>query len=324
MKPEISVLIPAWNAESTITAAIWSVLNQSFSRFELLIYIDGATDKTVDMVAPIEDSRIRMIVDGKNRGIVHSRNTLLREAGAPFIAWLDADDIMLPGRLSGQYDFLNANPEIDICGGWAELRNSGLRKVRFGSDRDFLQTSMLFRNPFMQSSIMARNFFKEEEIWFNPEFEYTEDYDLYLRCLAKGKQFGMFPGFVVSYRMPGESEWNAKREKYQLDEKLCRLLERTHSAFIRPDSAPVTLNFLRNNSNISHAQFKIIRPFLVGLKRQLRKEKRYTRGAAAAMLYQRFRLAKLRFGWWRAALMLASTKPGIVNLMLKNRPRWEK
>lgn len=323
MKPEISVLIPAWNAESTITAAIWSVLNQSFSRFELLIYIDGATDKTVDMVAPIEDSRIRMIVDGKNRGIVHSRNTLLREAGAPFIAWLDADDIMLPGRLSGQFDFLNANPEIDICGGWAELRNSELRKVRFGSDRDFLQTSMLFRNPFMQSSIMARNFFKEEEIWFNPEFEYTEDYDLYLRCMAKGKQFGMFPGYVVSYRMPGESEWNAKREKYQLDEKLTKLMLTTHAELLNKESARTILNFIRNNQPVIGEAFRQIRSFLVGIKRKFRKSKQYSQGVAAVLLYQRYRLVKLRFGTWRALLLLVSTKPGIVKTMLANRTKWE-
>ena len=320
--PRISVLIPAWNAENTITAAVWSVLNQSFSDFELLIYIDGATDKTVDMVAPLEDPRIRLMVDGQNRGIVHSRNTLLKAATAPYIAWLDADDIMLPGRLAEQYEYLEANPGVDILGGWAELRNSDLKKVSTGPDRDYLETSLLFRNPFMQSSIMARNFFVQEGLLYDPAFEYTEDYDLYLRCLAAGKHFGMLPRFVVSYRMPGESEWNAKREQYRLDEKLEALLLRTHPS-LESEAAPVVLDFLRNNRRPDAGEFRILRRFLVNLKRRLRREKKYTAGVAAAMLFQRFRLIRLRFGLWRALLRLAGTKPAIVRLMLKNRTRRE-
>lgn len=323
MNPEISVLIPAWNAENTITAAIWSVLNQSFPDFELLVYIDGATDKTVDMVAPIDDSRIKLIIEGENKGIVHSRNALLSKAIAPFVAWLDADDIMLPGRLSAQLEYLKNHPETDFCAGWAELRNSKLKLVKSGTDTDYIHTSLLFRNPFLQSSIMARNFFASENIWYNPEYEYTEDYELYLRCLKSGKKFAVIPNFVVSYRMPGESEWNAKTEKYQLNEKLAQLLLANHADLLNKESAKTILNFIRNNQSLNGEAFRQIRPFLVGLKRKFRKAKLYNQGVAAALLYQRYRLAKLRFGTWRALLLLASTKPGIVKTMLANRTKWE-
>lgn len=322
-QPGISVLIPAWNAENTISAAIWSVLNQSYTDFELLICIDGATDRTVDMVAAIEDPRIRLMVEGQNKGIAQTRNRLLQAANAPYIAWLDADDIMLPGRLAAQYAWLEEHPETDLLAGWAELRNSGLRSVRIGTDTDFIETSLLFRNPLIHSSIMARNFFSSSSLQYDSRFDYTEDYDLYLRCLEAGKRFAVIPQFVVSYRMPAETEWESKKVKYHLDEKLDELLLRTHQG-LDPERARAIRRFLRSSDKPDAQQFKVIRAFLVNLKRRLRKEKRYRTGVAAAMLVQRFRLVRLRFGLWRGLLLLAATKPAVVRCMLRNRIRQDK
>lgn len=322
MKPDISVLIPAYNAENTISAAIWSVLNQSFNDFELLVCIDGATDKTIDMVAGIADSRLRVMVEGFNKGIAHTRNRLLKEATGNYIAWLDADDIMLPGRLAEQFGYMQGHPEVDILGGWAELRNSKLKKVVTGIQPEFMKTSLLFRNPFVQSSIMAKNFFVQEGLHFDPTFDYTEDYDLYLRCLSAGKEFAVLPRFVVSYRLPGAEETDAKNRQYKLDEKLKTLLLRTHPG-VEAEDASVILGFIRNNQQLNSAAFKVVRRFLVNLKRQLRRNKQWGVGVAAALLYQRFRLIKLRFGLVRALLRLAGTRPAIVRLMLKNRTRWQ-
>ena len=322
MKPAISVLIPAYNAENSITAAVWSVLNQSFADFELLVCIDGATDKTIDMVAGISDSRLRVMVEGFNKCIAHTRNRLLKEAKGQYIAWLDADDIALPGRLAAQYDYLQSHPEADLLAGWAELRNSPLKKVVTGTHPDYIKTALLFRNPFIQSSVMAKNFFVQEGLLFNSVFDYTEDYDLYLRCLAAGKHFAVLPRFVVSYRLPGAEESDAKNRQYKLDEKLKTLLLRTHPG-VEADDASVILGFIRNNQKINSAAFKVVRRFLVNLKRQLRRNKQWGVGVAAALLYQRFRLIKLRFGLGRALLRLAGTRPAIVRLMLKNRTRWQ-
>jgi glycosyltransferase involved in cell wall biosynthesis len=322
MKPDISVLIPAYNAENTISAAVWSVLNQSFNDFELLVCIDGATDKTIDLVAGISDTRLRVMVEGFNKGIAQARNRLLKEATGNYIAWLDADDIMLPGRLAEQFDYMQSHPEVDILAGWAELRNSKLKKVVTGIHPEFIKTSLLFRNPFVQSSIMAKNFFVQEGLLFDPAFDYIEDYDLYLRCLSAGKQFAALPRFVVSYRLPGAEESEAKNRQYKLDEKQKNLLLRTHPG-LEAEDASVILGFIRNNQQLNSAAFKVVRRFLVRLKRQLRRNKQWGVGVAAALLYQRFRLIKLRFGLVRALLRLAGTRPAIVRLMLKNRTRWQ-
>ena len=320
--PAISVLIPAYNAENTITAAVWSVLNQSFTDFELLVCIDGATDKTIDMVAGISDPRLRVMVEGFNKGIANTRNRLVSEARGHCIAWLDADDIMLPGRLQEQYGYLQTHPEVDILAGWAELRNSKLKKVLIGTQPDYLKTSLLFRNPFVQSSIMARNFFVQEGLLFNAAFDYTEDYDWYLRCLAAGKKFAVLPAFVVSYRQSDAEEAISKNRKYNLDEKLKTLLLRTHS-HLQPEDAAVVIKFLRNNHKLSQVEFSAVRRFLVHLKQQLRQSKQFNAGVAAAMLYQRFRLIKLRFGLLRALVRLVGTRPAIVRLMLGNRTRYQ-
>ncbi|MBL7810917.1 MAG: glycosyltransferase [Bacteroidetes bacterium] len=320
-KPDISVLIPAYNAESTIASAVWSVLNQSFASFELLVYIDGATDRTVDMVAPIEDDRLRLIVNAQNLGISAARNALLQHAKGKYVAWLDADDIMLPGRLREQFDVLETQQELDFLGGWAELRNSGLKRVQVSTDTQWLETHLQFRNPFIHSSIMARNFFVEEQLMYDTALDYTEDYDLYLRCAKAGKKPGMYPGFVVSYRMPDAEEGSARQEKYRLTEKLGVLLRRQFP-FVDTAEAPVIIGFLRGNAKLGQTEFKTVRHFLVQARRQLKKSGKWQRGAAAYMLYQRLRLTRLRFGLWRTLLVMATSNPALMRFMLKQRTKY--
>ena len=200
MKPALSVLIPAYNAAATIGVAIRSILNQSFGDFELLVCDDGSSDDTIRVAEGIADSRMRIIRHGTNRGVAATRNTLLREARGAYIAWLDADDIALPGRLERQHAYLEAHPEVDLLFGWIRVRNAAFEKVRFPTDEALLAAWLLFRNPYAQSTLMARNFFAREGIFYNMDYGFAEDYELYLRL--HDKRFAMLPEYLSSYLQP--------------------------------------------------------------------------------------------------------------------------
>jgi glycosyltransferase involved in cell wall biosynthesis len=113
--PLITVLMPAYNAEKYISEAIRSVLDQTFTEFELLIINDGSTDATEQIINTFNDPRIRFI-NQTNQGIAAALNIGLLNARAGLIARFDADDICLSQRLEKQFTFLNAHPDYVLTG----------------------------------------------------------------------------------------------------------------------------------------------------------------------------------------------------------------
>lgn len=110
--PTLSVLMPAYNAGRHIGRAIESVLAQSFADFEFIIVDDGSTDDTRAIVEryAARDPRIRLF-SRSNTGLVGARNDTLAPARGEFLAFLDADDVALPGRFERQVAYLRAHPE---------------------------------------------------------------------------------------------------------------------------------------------------------------------------------------------------------------------
>ena len=122
MVPSISVLMSAYNSEKFISQAIESILNQSFSDFELVVINDGSTDKTKKILENYkkEDKRIK-VYHQNNLGIAKTRNRLIEAASAPYISWMDSDDISLATRLELQFSLLESAPEIVALGTGTEL-----------------------------------------------------------------------------------------------------------------------------------------------------------------------------------------------------------
>lgn len=113
--PTISVILPCFNAEKYLAEAIESILNQSFSKFEFLILDDGSTDDTLKIINlyAAEDSRIRVLRNSDNKGLIFSLNKLIDQAKGNYIARMDADDISKPKRLEVLLNELETK-DIDI------------------------------------------------------------------------------------------------------------------------------------------------------------------------------------------------------------------
>jgi len=132
-EPLVSVNMVVFNGERFIGEAIQSILDQTYTHFELVIMDDGSTDNTNIIVNSFSDPRIQFITSEKNNGIVHARNTALDISKGDYIAILDADDISLPARLEVEVSFLESNPEFGLVGGRAELideNGEGLNKLQ--------------------------------------------------------------------------------------------------------------------------------------------------------------------------------------------------
>ena len=134
----VSIIMPSYNTASYITDAIQSVLNQTYTTWELLIVDDCSNDNTDGIVSQINDKRIRYYRNNKNCGAALSRNKALREARGEWIAFLDSDDIWMPQKLEKQIAFMKSNnyafsytnyEEIDKIGRKTGVKVTGPHKI---------------------------------------------------------------------------------------------------------------------------------------------------------------------------------------------------
>lgn len=120
--PEITIILPVYNGQSTIQQTVSSLLNQSFSDFELLACIDGTSDQSEEIIHAFKDPRIRVIRNETNLGLGRTLNRLVSNShpSVKYIAMAEQDDYYYPERLKLQMDFLNSNPDYGMVSGIAE------------------------------------------------------------------------------------------------------------------------------------------------------------------------------------------------------------
>ena len=109
----VSVVIPTYNRWPMVGEAVDSVLAQTVSDFELIVVDDGSTDETPRR---LRDYGTRlMVVTQSRRGVAAARNLGARRASGPYLAFLDSDDLWRPRKLRRQLDFMERNPQVEIC-----------------------------------------------------------------------------------------------------------------------------------------------------------------------------------------------------------------
>ena len=205
--PKITVLMPAYNAGKYIGAAIESVLQQTFTDFELLIVNDGSTDDTVEVINAFNDPRI-VVIYQDNKGVAQALNYGLKYARAPFIARFDADDICYPERLQQQYDFMIANPGYSIIGSAADyIDMEGLylfthKPPAFSNEE--IQQLKYSVCPFIHSCVFYKKDVVISKGGYN-EHAYTfEDHFLWVNILKDQKACNL-PQSLIKVRLNPES-----------------------------------------------------------------------------------------------------------------------
>ena len=216
--PMITILMPAFNARKYIRAAIESVLQQSFTAFELVIVNDGSTDDTKEIVETFTDPRIRLL-NQTHGGVSGALNTGLAVAKGKYIARFDADDICYADRLEKQFVFLEMNPSYVIVGSDAEyMMENGEYLFHFsciGHEHDALLDKLYFYCPFIHSSVM---YLKEAVLkagGYSPAAHNFEDYLLWTQLAQYGKLYNL-PETLIRIRFNPASvtideKWRGQR-----------------------------------------------------------------------------------------------------------------
>lgn len=188
----ISIIIPLYNKEKSISATIQSVLNQSYTDFELLIVDDGSTDKGASIAASYPDARIR-VIHKANGGVCSARNRGIQEAEGEFIALLDGDDQWDKEYLAEQVKMIHDFPEAAMWGiNFAELNNGQLiRKLATGLPdgyrgyvENYFEMKGRVSDLFCSSSVVIRKEIFERMGMFDERLKYSEDIDMWFRIIA--------------------------------------------------------------------------------------------------------------------------------------------
>lgn len=187
--PKISVIIPMYNAESTIVRALQSILIQSYKDYEVIIVDDGSEDRSVERAQTfISDRAVTstwQVVSQDNGGPSVARNHGMDIAIGEYIALLDADDEWLPDKLAIQISCLESEPSLWLIG-TSEKTTDTYRPISF--------KKLLFKNYFRTSSVIFRN----AGYRFNERQKYSEDYRLWLE-IAYDHPCGLHRGPVMIY-----------------------------------------------------------------------------------------------------------------------------
>lgn len=210
----VSVIIPAYNMERYIDASLQSMLDQTFTNFEILVIDDASTDQTLNIIRRFSDSRIRIIKNETNLGLAASVNRAIRQAKGAYIARMDADDVAYPQRLQQQVNFLDQNPIVSIVG--TAMQSFGHSKYLhvFPETHKACKAQLLFNVCFGHSSVLIRRtVFDEDQNLYRDELrQYSEEYDLWCRLVDK-VTFANLPEVLLDYRTYESSLKNDAEEK---------------------------------------------------------------------------------------------------------------
>jgi glycosyltransferase involved in cell wall biosynthesis len=199
---KVTVLMPVYNGGPQLSASINSVLEQSFTDFELLVVNDGSTDRTGEYLASISDPRLR-VISVRHCGLSAALQLGLRQAVGEYIARQDADDVAHRARLEVQVAFLDANPHVVLVGGWAIAHDgagTSLGVIGYPTSPAALRWRLLFDNGVIHSSATFRR--REALDAGGYMCDGAEDYDLWSR-LARRHDVANIGSTLIAYQLGG-------------------------------------------------------------------------------------------------------------------------
>ncbi|MBM6662930.1 glycosyltransferase family 2 protein [Marseilla massiliensis] len=223
MTKEFSVLIPAYNVEKYIDKCLQSILNQSFTNFEIIIIDDGSTDETLKICKKYEsmDSRIK-VFHQVNNGIVETRNKLIQLANGNWIVFIDADDYVKENYLSCFSNYINKFPDADVfaCDYISWEKGDEFKEIKrpFHSKQEYILQLLGWRctNTALWAKAIKKELIENNHIEFTKGISLGEDLCFMSKLFYNAKDIIYVPGENYIWNRTNVISMT-KSEKYQDD-----------------------------------------------------------------------------------------------------------
>jgi glycosyltransferase involved in cell wall biosynthesis len=229
MTPAVTVVVTSFNYGRYVGAALESVRAQTMADFECVVVDDGSTDDSVAVIQSfLQDPRFRLMKQ-QNRGVSNARNVGIGLAGAPFIAFLDADDLWRPEKLQRQLDSFHTDPALGVVYTRRTIMDAANDRLPIADSVSpqgqivgplFQQNFVCFSSAMLQTDAAAR------VGGFDERLGLAVDYDFWLR-LARHYPFGVVDEPLVAYRVGhGANLSRRQRERYHVALYVMRRFEK--------------------------------------------------------------------------------------------------
>ena len=261
--PSVSVIMPVFNSEKYLADAIESILNQTFSDFEFLIFDDGSTDSSASIISSYaaKDQRIVPFYCEENSGYVVHLNKGILLANCEFIARMDSDDFSLPDRFACQVEYLENNRNVAVVGSSSIRINENGEElgtsIRNASPSGLLWESF-FKNPLAHPTVMFRKSHILEAGLYDPTKLPAEDFDLWTRVIRTSEVANLARP-LLKYR---ERPFSISCIKNDLQRKISIQTLRAHwQLFCNADLSEEAAQFFRDfHTGVEAQSFAIVRP----------------------------------------------------------------
>jgi glycosyltransferase involved in cell wall biosynthesis len=215
----VSVVIPSYNAARTITRAIRSALDQDYKNLEVIVADDGSTDATAEIAGIFRDPRIVLVPSLKNHGAAATRNRALRRATGAYVAFLDADDAWLPGKISLQVGMMEQHPKARLATcdclffGFDERPRTTFYQRRTPCAGEDAWRVLLAYNFIATPTVLARRTDILDLGGFSESLPIGEDQDLWIRLAVQGELVFSPEVFVHAHNQPASLSHRCQQDE---------------------------------------------------------------------------------------------------------------
>lgn len=220
----ISIVIPVFNPNyEFLLETLKSIQCQNYSNYEVLLIVDGDAESTKEIVDRMKDDRFKILINTEGKGLPYSLNRGFKESKGEYIFRMDADDICLPERFAKQVKYLDAHPDIDMVGTFAETFGAVNMIYKSYTDYKDINAELLFKNPIVHPSVAFRKSTVEK---YNLQYSTgeSEDYRIWIdMAFGYHCKIEVIPEVLLRYRMhEGQATVVKKSSIKSVDEKISK------------------------------------------------------------------------------------------------------
>jgi len=251
--PSISIVTPSFDHGKYIEETIKSVIDQQYPDLEYIIRDGGSTDNTINILKKYESKTLQW-VSSKDRGQAHAINVGLQASKGEIMAYLNSDDILLPGSLNFVAKYFETHPSVDVVYGHRVLIDEDSREIGRWIIPPHSDKVLALADYVPQETLFwRRSIWEKAGSYIDETFDFAMDWDLLFRFMEKGANFRRLPRFLGAYRVhdrgksttvlhsTGEEEMSRLRFRYHKRALPHREIVKNLSAFYAQHTALSTL-----------------------------------------------------------------------------------
>lgn len=198
---KVSVILPVYNCGNGLYGVLDCLLNQTYQDFEIIAIDDCSTDNSLKILEKYanKDSRIKIFTNQVNIGLTKSLNKAIKKARGEYIVRQDGDDISAVDRIEKQIFFLETNPEYVFCGSDGLESRLNKRIIKYFKFNE-IKRNLMAENCFIHPSMVIRKFVFENYGYYNENYLYGQDYELWCRYIYKYRLKGVNIRDILIYK----------------------------------------------------------------------------------------------------------------------------